>query len=207
MANMRKRIANMRERMAKKRERMANMKERMAKKRERMANMKERIAKKRERIANMREKMVKKRERMANMREGIAKKREGMANMRERIAKKRERMANMREGIAKKRDKIGRFSVGKAIIPKRHPLNLIQFRSLPVSMDFCKIIGPEKAIYTVSARSQHELKKNLYESHFTGAFFQAVFKKTGKISKTSDSRTPIIPLLLSHTLHRTLPPD
>ena len=99
------------------------------------------------------------------------------------MAKKRERMANMRERMAKKRDKIGRFSVGKAIIPKRHPLNLIQFRSLPVSMDFCKIIGPEKAIYTVSARSQHELKKIYMKVISLALSFRQFLKKPVRFQK------------------------
>jgi hypothetical protein len=123
--------------------------------------MRERIAKKKERMANMRERIAKKRERMANMRERIAKKRERMANMRERIAKKRDKIANMRERMAKKRDKIAPFPAGKAIIVKIPPVNLIQFRSISVSMDFCKIICRRKRYIRVSVISQHSPKRYL----------------------------------------------
>jgi Mg2+ and Co2+ transporter CorA len=103
--------------------------------------MRDKFAIQRDKIANMRNKIANMRNRIANMRDKIV-------IMRDKIAKKRNKIAIMSNKIAKKSNKIACFTAGKAIIFKEHPVNSIQFRSVSVSMDFCKIILPEKTIYT-----------------------------------------------------------
>ncbi len=141
------------------------MRDEIAKKRNKIAIMRDKIANMRDEIAIMRNKIANMRNRIANMRDKIA-------MMRDKIAKKRNKIAKMSNKIAKKSNKIACFTAGKAIIFKEHPVNSIQFRSVSVSMDFCKIILPEKTIYTrVCNIAALTPKKRSHESNFISALF------------------------------------
>lgn len=140
--------------------------------RDKIVNMRDKIAIKRDKIAIQRDKIVNMINKIANMRNRIANMRDKIVIMRDKIAKKRNKIAIMSNKIAKKRNRIACFTAGKAIIFKEHPVNSIQFRSVSVSMDFCKIILQEKTIYTrVCNIAALTPKKRSHESNFISALF------------------------------------